>query len=181
MILKLVSAAAVALLSAGAANAVVTYTFNGVGQFDGDGVQEAATFVVMTPSPITVDATPSATSCTLASLDLTCNDPSFSPGTQAGKSEFGGTDDFVGFNYSSNNGGGDLFYFFQSGALSRNGVYSDANYPQHTPCCGDGGLATLTVTGAAVPEPAAWALMIVGVGGLGLTLRRRRMSAPLTA
>jgi hypothetical protein len=32
---------------------------------------------------------------------------------------------------------------------------------------------------ASAPEPAAWALMLVGVGGLGISLRRRR--APLTA
>jgi hypothetical protein len=33
---------------------------------------------------------------------------------------------------------------------------------------------TVSVTGPAVPEPAAWALMIVGFGGVGAVLRRRR-------
>jgi hypothetical protein len=39
-----------------------------------------------------------------------------------------------------------------------------------------------TVTGAAiaaVPEPAAWALYILGLGGAGAALRRRRSSTPL--
>jgi hypothetical protein len=33
--------------------------------------------------------------------------------------------------------------------------------------------------GAAVPEPASWALMIMGFGGLGAMIRRRRTSATL--
>ncbi|MEO8812233.1 MAG: PEPxxWA-CTERM sorting domain-containing protein, partial [Caulobacteraceae bacterium] len=34
---------------------------------------------------------------------------------------------------------------------------------------------------AAVPEPAGWAMMLLGVGGLGAALRGRRKTAPLTA
>jgi hypothetical protein len=33
--------------------------------------------------------------------------------------------------------------------------------------------------GAAVPEPATWAMMIIGFGGVGATLRNRRRSAML--
>ena len=39
---------------------------------------------------------------------------------------------------------------------------------------------TRTVVGGVVPEPAGWVLMLVGVGGLGAALRRRR-SAPALA
>jgi len=44
------------------------------------------------------------------------------------------------------------------------------------PCCGANvyGLNELRVFDAAVPEPATWALMLVGFGGLGAALRRRR-------
>jgi hypothetical protein len=34
------------------------------------------------------------------------------------------------------------------------------------------------VMGSATPEPAAWALMLTGMGGLGFALRRRRERAP---
>jgi hypothetical protein len=37
------------------------------------------------------------------------------------------------------------------------------------------------VTGGGVPEPATWGLMLVGFGGLGAVLRRRRGQAALTA
>ena len=38
-------------------------------------------------------------------------------------------------------------------------------------------LNPLGATGPGVPEPAAWALMILGVGGAGAVLRRRRLPA----
>ena len=38
-----------------------------------------------------------------------------------------------------------------------------------------------TVTFGAVPEPASWALMLIGVGGLGAVLRRSRQGAALAA
>ena len=37
----------------------------------------------------------------------------------------------------------------------------------------------ISVTGGGVPEPATWAMMVMGVGGLGAMLRRRRQSALL--
>jgi hypothetical protein len=42
-------------------------------------------------------------------------------------------------------------------------------------------LITSLTTTTAVPEPAAWALMLGGFGGLGALLRRRRAAAPAAA
>ncbi len=44
----------------------------------------------------------------------------------------------------------------------------------------EGGKGVLTGTGGGVPEPASWALMIVGFGGLGASMRRQRSLAALT-
>ena len=57
-----------------------------------------------------------------------------------------------------------LFYQFTPGAFAHPGVY-DALEPLLP--------ARLTVTGPGVPEPASWALMVVGFAGLGAALRRR--------
>jgi hypothetical protein len=39
---------------------------------------------------------------------------------------------------------------------------------------GEGAFRSTALAPAAVPEPGAWALMILGFGGVGATLRRRR-------
>lgn len=64
-----------------------------------------------------------------------------------------------------------FFYYFEEGALSRNGTYRTT--------VGVDNIGSLTVAkiGAAVPEPAAWALMITGFGLAGGALRRRRKGA----
>ncbi|MBS0334391.1 MAG: PEP-CTERM sorting domain-containing protein [Proteobacteria bacterium] len=62
----------------------------------------------------------------------------------------------------------------------------EANAPDETPgvtsrTYGDPAFSVsadaVTANGVAVPEPAAWALMIAGFGGAGLMLRRRRVAA----
>jgi hypothetical protein len=47
----------------------------------------------------------------------------------------------------------------------------------------NGGVFTVTANGAAggVPEPAAWAMMLIGFGGLGAAVRRRRALNAATA
>jgi MYXO-CTERM domain-containing protein len=51
------------------------------------------------------------------------------------------------------------------GAFFRYGTSSDEYYL---------GIADFTVNVSSAPEPATWAFMLIGVGGLGATLRRRR-------
>ena len=46
---------------------------------------------------------------------------------------------------------------------------------------GDVLLANLTASTTAVPEPATWALMLIGIGGLGAALRSSRKSALVAA
>lgn len=42
-------------------------------------------------------------------------------------------------------------------------------------------ISSVTVTSAVVPEPATWALMVLGLGGAGVALRRRRASAAVAS
>ena len=44
----------------------------------------------------------------------------------------------------------------------------------------NGAYDTITMTNAAVPEPAAWALMILGFGAVGAAARRRAVAAGVT-
>jgi hypothetical protein len=57
-----------------------------------------------------------------------------------------------------------------------------AYYVQVSPSqIGAGQMGGARGLGAAVPEPTTWALMLIGVGGLGATLRSRRAAAPALA
>jgi hypothetical protein len=71
------------------------------------------------------------------------------------------------FNAQATNG--EQINFFSVGT---NGSFEDARQIRI------GGIGAI---GALVPEPASWALMIMGVGGIGASLRRRRALAPAVA
>lgn len=64
---------------------------------------------------------------------------------------------------------------FIDGAFAHAGVYQSLSYKSFDPNMPASDTAKLTVrdTSAAVPEPAGWALMILGFGAAGAMLRRR--------
>ena len=66
----------------------------------------------------------------------------------------------------SNLVGGQNIFFTVDVAAVTNGVVSTGN-------------VGATLTGGGVPEPATWAMMIFGMGGIGVTLRRRRSALAL--
>jgi hypothetical protein len=180
---KMFSAAVAALaltLSAPAAAAIVvtdySFTANTVG---GLPTAQSGTFSVAYN-----DANPSAP-FTLTGLNLTIGSTLFttantwvlqSPGgfNIAGGFQFQGfsvlegTDDFT---LSFVTSGGQLVpYFFESTRAGLTGIgSSDVAH----------GLAVTQLTGA-VPEPATWAMMILGFGGIGFAMRRRRKPALLS-
>lgn len=73
------------------------------------------------------------------------------------------------------NPGTGIFYYFDDGAFGVAGVYDSV-------LLGASQAGRLTVTdlggaGGAVPEPATWAMMIIGFGAAGSMIRRRRAVA----
>jgi hypothetical protein len=74
-------------------------------------------------------------------------------------------------------------HFTYTGVTGVDGLKSIALTNLNTePSGNDFALDDMSVSGVAVPEPASWALMLVGFGGLGAMLRaNRRRLAVVTA
>jgi hypothetical protein len=172
-----VTMSATAMLSGfpGVANADAYYEFTETGAFFG-----SAEFIYDAPALLSSDTTVNPQSC-YVSGGASCGGVSFDLSPNA----FGGTDDEISV---SDNSGSTGFFFFQQGALSNYGAYTDAGYPIDTPGYGNAAFATLSVTSAAptplvpfpaLPEPSSWFLMIAGVGGVGAMLRRGNKTAAL--
>ncbi len=172
-------AAAAALSFASAAQAAVTYTFTGdytsARDQDGNPIQtDVATWTFTSASFITsaTDLTPS--SCTTNNPNFLCSATQRAEPYPNGFG-LGALGDYLGLNLEEPlaNSSGTGFYFFQIGALGQSGTYSTIDPGGGV---GNAGRATLVVSGApssAVPEPAAWVMMILGFGLVGSTLRRR--------
>lgn len=172
-------AAVVAVMSfANAASAAVTYQFTATGPYDTSAISGStgpdfgtvltASMTFTLPTPITVDPTQltlgqlSSCSVTSSTNDIHCLGPILYPTFYAPYNtvEFGAGDsegDSLG-----------LLYYFDGDAFTTNGVHDTvlgSEFPQ----------GQLTVSGI-VPEPAAWAMMILGLGLIGAAVRRRTVA-----
>lgn len=147
-------------LGASNANASVTYSFEG-------GI--AGSFVYTASNFITADTSIPATDLASCSVfDPPCEGVEFIPDASS-YGAVGHTAIVLTGSYEQD------YIYFAGGAFSTDGVYMDDLFDY-----GD----TLTVCGAptgGVPEPATWAMMLLGLGGLGAALRMRRGIAAASA
>lgn len=187
----LASAAVAACLLAPAAHAAVTYEYTGMQTITLEDMSEVVvntSFTLTRPTYIT-NGTFTPDTCSSDNMSFSCGDMEFDDFENT--FDVGG--DFLSFGHSYDDGttsfSGGAFYFFAPGAFAANGTYTTDGWPLNGPpigppdsefaCCfGSAGFATLKVSGipdvAGVPEPASWALLIMGFGGAGAVLRRRR-------
>ena len=73
----------------------------------------------------------------------------------------------------------ELQVYFTSGLTANGGTVGTSQSYEHEPAGGNRYIVNGTVTRvatAAVPEPASWALMVLGFGAIGSALRRRKIA-----
>jgi len=83
--------------------------------------------------------------------------------------------DFGGVSFTTNGGGDYNFGLGGSGPLGlilNSSVFNPGGYPVSAP-----GSVDISLNVAAVPEPATWAMMLMGFAGLGAAVRSRRGQA----
>lgn len=100
----------------------------------------------------------------------TCGIHEFFPDSSPLVSSGGDPYDAILFMFVQGDGGAGGYHYFENGALEHAGVYD-------TVLLNDDGRGRLTVT-ADVPEPATWAMLLLGFSGLGAALRARRRGCP---
>lgn len=85
---------------------------------------------------------------------------------------------FGGISFNSGEGQFNVGNMFDGGGGLQYGIVSSGNNATAS-CCflNDGVVAPITMHVAAVPEPATWAMMLLGFGGVGMAMRRQRKPA----
>ncbi len=167
---KMTTMIAAAMLAAACtvpAAAAVQYDFVATSSFGG----AYGSFSFITPDFINSSST-SGTSIGLA--NLTSCSVTFGGGTCGNQILLNNASSFTStpsdaISFGTSNGQG-AAYYFADGAFTNFGTYSNIIF-------GSGQAATLRISlapTAAVPEPATWAMMLLGFGGIGVSLRRRR-------
>jgi hypothetical protein len=165
------TAAAWVSLQALPANAAVRYDFTALSSFPigADGETFTGAFSYTAPTFITGTFTQipvaSLSSCSaVGSLGpATCGDQFFTQDSSFDHVEFGLASPFVtGINYN-----------FAPGVFAAAGTYATVSFGAE-----QAGTLVVTDLGAGVPEPAAWSMMLIGFGAIGLVARtaRRRMA-----
>jgi hypothetical protein len=180
-------ALAFAGLAAGAAQAeTITYKISGVGSWTLDGVAQRGAFTVTLVGDTTGvfnDAGTLFNNATDFTFDLNGTSYGFTGSTGyvfddpsgTGAVGFGGVDDFLDLT----NNPAFTTYGLTTNLSPALGDFRDAD-PQFAPTTGGDLIFTSADAlefSAVVPEPAAWALMLTGIGGLGAMLRSRRKLA----
>ena len=159
--LALAAAAAAISLSAPAAATAVNYNFGGAG----------SGFMALNLTGGTY---------ALDTLSLTLGTATFNA---AGSTLTPGSPYFLGGNLNGDtvvvSNTNDYFFLFDPASSSQTASllqYANVGTPGVL-----GGNLTITQVAAAVPEPASWALMLLGFGAIGVAMRRRKAALPLAA
>lgn len=74
-----------------------------------------------------------------------------------------------------------LITFVQNQPLTFSGLFATGAFTMDSPYQVNSITVSYQVNNAAVPEPGAWALMILGFGGAGAMIRRRRLNGDTVA
>jgi hypothetical protein len=175
LFLGVAAAAALSALSAHATTKDFTYSYLGSTVATGSFSYATGDTGVLTYSDLTAfSVTVAGVTYDLADVDALTDYVYF--GYDTSSNDFVTSGDLCGYGgcglvfslSASNDGGTDGFEF--NNVPGYYVEYSTGNF---------GMIDTITITG--VPEPASWALMLVGLGGLGAALRSRRKLAAAAA
>lgn len=166
-----IAAAMLLAACAAPAAAVVQYDFTATSSYGG----AYGSFSFLSPDFINSSSTlgtiiglDNLTSCSVTFGGTACGTQLLYNNTSAISGSLSDAISFGTLSGTSTNRG--AVFYFADGALTNYGTYSSILF-------GSSQAATLRVSLAptsAVPEPATWAMMLIGFGGMGLALRRRR-------